>query len=106
MGSESQPSSKESDTQGICGKCQKPIRCVYCSIHPPHCNYFSGEYLTALGRDWHVDCFVCAIPNCDSRLDKIGYIEEDSKPYCKTCYEQKMAYACAKCGFKIIGVRN
>ena len=41
---------------------------------------------------------------CNQRLDLHGYIEENERPFCRKCYEEEMAYSCAKCGLKIIGV--
>jgi len=63
----------------------------------------TGAYLTAQGKNWHPECFVCAIPGCKKSLQNIGFMEEKGQRYCSDCYEKLFANACGKCHKKIIG---
>uniref|UniRef100_H2YS36 Uncharacterized protein n=1 Tax=Ciona savignyi TaxID=51511 RepID=H2YS36_CIOSA len=63
-----------------------------------------GPYLTAQGKNWHPDEFVCASPNCGRPLQNVGFIEEKGQRYCSDCYEKYFAHSCAKCHKKIVGV--
>uniref|UniRef100_H2YS35 LIM zinc-binding domain-containing protein n=1 Tax=Ciona savignyi TaxID=51511 RepID=H2YS35_CIOSA len=62
-----------------------------------------GPYLTAQGKNWHPDEFVCASPNCGRPLQNVGFIEEKGQRYCSDCYEKYFAHSCAKCHKKIVG---
>lgn len=76
------------DLELFCEACKKAI---------------TGAYLTAQGKNWHPECFVCAIPGCKKSLQSIGFIEEKGQRYCSDCYEKLYANACGVCHKKIVG---
>lgn len=72
-------------------------------------NYFfhrRGPFVTALGKIWCPEHFVCSRVNCGRSLLEIGFVEEPSGFYCEYCFEQYLAPTCAQCSNKIKGVRE
>lgn len=65
-----------------------------------------GPFVTAMGKNWCPDHFLCANASCRRSLQDIGFVEEQSKLYCEHCYESYMAPVCRKCGHRIKGVRT
>jgi len=53
----------------LCYGCQKPI---------------TGRCITAMGKKFHPDCFVCAF--CLKQLNKGTFKEQNEKPYCHQCF--------------------
>ncbi|XP_048485235.1 PDZ and LIM domain protein Zasp isoform X5 [Plutella xylostella] len=72
----------------LCGSCNGNIR---------------GPFITALGRIWCPDHFVCVNATCRRALQDIGFVEENGQLYCEYCFEQYIAPACDKCHGKIKG---
>ncbi|XP_077504860.1 Z band alternatively spliced PDZ-motif protein 52 isoform X2 [Amblyomma americanum] len=72
----------------ICSSCGSPIR---------------GPFVTALGRNWCPEHFLCSNGSCRKSLQDIGFVEEQGKLYCEHCYECYMAPICRKCGHRIKG---
>lgn len=72
----------------VCSGCNMPIR---------------GPFVTALGKCWCPDHFVCANPQCGTKLLDIGFVEEGGFLYCERDYAQHFAPHCDKCGQAIIG---
>ncbi|XP_077532502.1 Z band alternatively spliced PDZ-motif protein 52 isoform X6 [Haemaphysalis longicornis] len=72
----------------ICASCGSPIR---------------GPFVTALGRNWCPEHFLCSNGSCRKSLQDIGFVEEQGKLYCEHCYESYMAPICRKCGHRIKG---
>ncbi|KAF6212682.1 hypothetical protein GE061_013208 [Apolygus lucorum] len=69
-----------------------------------HCNnQIRGPFITALGKIWCPEHFVCVNPKCKRPLQDIGFVEEDDGLYCEYCFEQYLAPACDKCRQKIKG---
>lgn len=66
---------------------------------------YRGPFITALGKIWCPDHFVCVRPECKRPLQDIGFVEEDTGLYCEFCFEQYLAPMCHKCSHKIKGVR-
>ncbi|XP_078489557.1 PDZ and LIM domain protein 7-like [Ciona intestinalis] len=62
-----------------------------------------GPYLTAQGKNWHPDEFICASQNCGRPLQNCGFIEEKGQRYCAGCYEKYFAQTCHDCHKKIVG---
>ncbi|KAJ6643042.1 PDZ and LIM domain protein Zasp [Pseudolycoriella hygida] len=62
-----------------------------------------GPFITALGRIWCPDHFVCVSQNCRRPLADIGFVEEKGELYCEYCFEKYLAPPCDKCGAKIKG---
>ncbi|CAG2122817.1 unnamed protein product, partial [Medioppia subpectinata] len=56
----------------ICGTCGTPIR---------------GPFIVALNKTWCPHHFTCANSQCNRALEEIGFVEEQGKLYCETCYE-------------------
>ncbi|KPJ11303.1 PDZ and LIM domain protein Zasp [Papilio machaon] len=62
-----------------------------------------GPFITALGRIWCPEHFVCVNATCRRPLQDIGFVEEGGQLYCEFCFEQYIAPACDKCHAKIKG---
>ncbi|KAK7507203.1 hypothetical protein BaRGS_00001138 [Batillaria attramentaria] len=72
----------------VCSSCGSPIR---------------GPFVTALGNCWCPDHFVCANPQCGTKLIDIGFVEDGGHLYCEKDYERYLAPHCKKCNGAIIG---
>ncbi|XP_041976607.1 PDZ and LIM domain protein Zasp isoform X2 [Aricia agestis] len=72
----------------LCGSCNGNIR---------------GPFITALGRIWCPEHFICVNATCRRPLQDIGFVEENGQLYCEYCFEQYIAPACDKCHAKIKG---
>jgi len=70
----------------ICHGCNQEIR---------------GPFVSALGRTWHPEHFVCN--SCKVSLQNQGFVEEQDKLFCETCYNSFFAPKCAACDKPIIG---
>ncbi|XP_050537667.1 PDZ and LIM domain protein Zasp isoform X2 [Daktulosphaira vitifoliae] len=69
-----------------------------------NCNqYIRGPFITALGKIWCPEHFICANDKCRRPLQDIGFVEEDNGLYCEYCFEQFLAPVCSKCSGKIKG---
>ncbi|KOB66281.1 putative adaptor protein enigma [Operophtera brumata] len=73
----------------VCHKCDKAIK--------------RGPFITALGRIWCPEHFICVNATCRRPLQDIGFVEENGQLYCEYCFEQYIAPACDKCHAKIKG---
>ncbi|KAM3962849.1 Z band alternatively spliced PDZ-motif protein 52 isoform 6-T6 [Aphomia sociella] len=62
-----------------------------------------GPFITALGRIWCPEHFICVNATCRRHLQDIGFVEENGQLYCEYCFEQYIAPACDKCHAKIKG---
>ncbi|KAI8991513.1 hypothetical protein BDF20DRAFT_798872, partial [Mycotypha africana] len=47
----------------------------------------TGDFLVALGGDWHKECFVCA--DCGSTFTSSTFLMRGGKPYCEEHYHQQ-----------------
>ncbi|XP_053676476.1 PDZ and LIM domain protein Zasp isoform X1 [Anopheles nili] len=72
----------------LCGCCQQQIR---------------GPFITALGRIWCPDHFICHNANCKRPLADIGFVEEKGDLYCEYCFEEFLAPPCSKCNARVKG---
>ncbi|XP_044752672.1 PDZ and LIM domain protein Zasp isoform X8 [Coccinella septempunctata] len=72
----------------LCGQCHGQIR---------------GPFITALGKIWCPNHFICATPSCRRPLQDLGFVEEQGQLYCEYCFEQYLAPVCSKCGSKVKG---
>lgn len=81
-----------------CEQCFKNLSC-------PRCGYCDqpivDRYVTALGKKWHPEHFVCA--QCLQPFPNGAFFERDSKPYCESCFYSMYAYRCAGCNEVIKG---
>lgn len=60
-----------------------------------------GPFITALGRIWCPDHFICVNGNCRRALQDIGFVEEKGDLYCEYCFEKYLAPTCSNCAGKI-----
>ncbi|GLG97100.1 LIM domain-containing protein jub [Gryllus bimaculatus] len=81
--------SVEQEKYPICVSCSKTIR--------------RGPFITALGKIWCPEHFVCVNGQCRRPLQDIGFVEEKGELYCEYCFEQFIAPPCDKCSKKIKG---
>ncbi|XP_055592053.1 LIM domain kinase 1 isoform X2 [Uranotaenia lowii] len=58
------------------------------------------EIISALGQEWHADCFRCSV--CDTHLCS-WYFEKDGMLFCKDDYWQKYGEHCQQCNQIISG---
>ncbi|CAH1402107.1 unnamed protein product [Nezara viridula] len=69
-----------------------------------HCNMqIRGPFITALGKIWCPEHFVCVNAKCSRPLQDIGFVEEADGLYCEFCFEKFLAPSCDKCNSKIKG---
>ncbi|XP_037897133.1 PDZ and LIM domain protein Zasp isoform X7 [Glossina fuscipes] len=87
--------------RGIINKAVGPgVRVPLCNS----CNtQIRGPFITALGRIWCPEHFICVNANCRRALQDIGFVEEKGDLYCEYCFEKYLAPTCSKCGNKIKG---
>ncbi|XP_018788870.1 PREDICTED: PDZ and LIM domain protein Zasp isoform X10 [Bactrocera latifrons] len=76
---------------------KRPI-CCQCNLE-----ITKGPFITALGRIWCPEHFICVNANCRRPLQDIGFVEEKGDLYCEYCFEKYLAPTCSKCGSKIKG---
>lgn len=65
-----------------------------------------GPFVSAVGKIWCPNHFVCANPACGVSLQDIGFVEENGKLYCEKDFEAYFAPKCYKCSASILGVRE
>ena len=63
-----------------------------------------GPFISAVGKEWCPNHFVCAQPSCGINLQDVGFVEENDKLYCERDYEKYFAPTCSKCQKRILGV--
>ena len=59
--------------------------------------------MTALGRTWHPEHFVCS--HCRQELGTQNFFERDGQPYCEPDYHHLFSPRCAYCNGPILDVR-
>uniref|UniRef100_A0A674DRX1 Transforming growth factor beta 1 induced transcript 1 n=1 Tax=Salmo trutta TaxID=8032 RepID=A0A674DRX1_SALTR len=74
-------------SKGSCSACQKPV---------------VGQVVTALGRVWHPEHFVCS--ECETELGSRNFFEKDGQPYCESDYFTLYSPHCAHCNKPILNV--
>uniref|UniRef100_A0A0V0G8G5 Putative adaptor protein enigma n=1 Tax=Triatoma dimidiata TaxID=72491 RepID=A0A0V0G8G5_TRIDM len=84
-----QPDTLIKDLYPECNKCNKQIK--------------RGPFITALGKIWCPEHFICVNAKCRRPLQDIGFVEEADGLYCEYCFEQYLAPTCDKCNAKIKG---
>ncbi|KAF9153215.1 hypothetical protein BG015_003864 [Linnemannia schmuckeri] len=68
----------------VCASCDEPI---------------SGTMITAMGKRWHSDHFVCSV--CDLNLEHVQFFHKDGQPYCHFDYHDKFSPKCGHCNTPI-----
>ncbi|XP_026476830.1 paxillin-like isoform X2 [Ctenocephalides felis] len=71
--------------KGSCGACDKAI---------------VGQVITALGKTWHPEHFVCN--HCNQELGTRNFFERDGHPYCEPDYHNLFSPRCAYCNGAIL----
>ncbi|KAK8377019.1 hypothetical protein O3P69_013576 [Scylla paramamosain] len=74
-----------------CQTCNSPIR---------------GPFVSALGKTWCPDHFVCSTGSCRKALIDMGFVEEQGALHCEDCYEKYLAPICGKCDKRVKGVSS
>jgi hypothetical protein len=88
----------EQEGQPHCERCYQAHFCPKCA----HCNNpITDRCLTALGRQWHVNCFVCT--QCLAPFEGGNFFERDHRPYCEKCFYEVFAPRCRSCNQPIRG---
>ncbi len=62
-----------------------------------------GPFISAVGKIWCPNHFVCAHPSCGISLEDIGFVEENGQLYCERDFEKYFAPRCNKCQASIVG---
>lgn len=70
-------------------------KCAGCNLP------ITANYITALGVQWHPDCFVCSDCHCPFADGK--FFDIDGAPYCEIHYHARRGSLCAVCRQPIIG---
>uniref|UniRef100_H3D1M3 Paxillin n=1 Tax=Tetraodon nigroviridis TaxID=99883 RepID=H3D1M3_TETNG len=71
--------------KGVCGACCKPI---------------VGQVVTAMGRTWHPEHFVCT--HCQEEIGSRNFFERDGQPYCEQDYHNLFSPRCYYCNGPIL----
>ncbi|KAF9389808.1 hypothetical protein CPC16_005543 [Podila verticillata] len=59
----------------------------------------SGMMITAMGKRWHSDHFVCTV--CNTNLEHVQFFQRDGLPYCHFDYHDKFSPKCGHCNSAI-----
>ncbi|KAK8376976.1 hypothetical protein O3P69_013576 [Scylla paramamosain] len=62
-----------------------------------------GPFVSALGKTWCPDHFVCSTGSCRKALIDMGFVEEQGALHCEDCYEKYLAPICGKCDKRVKG---
>lgn len=71
--------------KGVCGACCKPI---------------VGQVVTAMGRTWHPEHFVCT--HCQQEIGSRNFFEREGQPYCERDYHHLFSPRCYYCNGPIL----
>ncbi|XP_047438876.1 titin-like isoform X2 [Mugil cephalus] len=71
--------------KGVCGACKKPI---------------VGQVVTAMGRTWHPEHFVCT--HCQEEIGSKNFFEREGQPYCEKDYHSLFSPRCHYCNGPIL----
>ncbi|KAK2914804.1 hypothetical protein Q8A73_005398 [Channa argus] len=71
--------------KGVCGACKKPI---------------VGQVVTAMGRTWHPEHFVCT--HCLEEIGSRNFFEREGQPYCEKDYHSLFSPRCHYCNGPIL----
>ncbi|OWF55345.1 Paxillin [Mizuhopecten yessoensis] len=77
----------------------------YLEMFAPRCggcgNPILDNYISALSRHWHPECFVCR--ECHMSFGGRSFFDHEGQPYCETHYHLKRGSLCASCQKPITG---
>ncbi|XP_054640613.1 paxillin-like isoform X2 [Dunckerocampus dactyliophorus] len=71
--------------KGVCGACNKPI---------------VGQVVTAMGRTWHPEHFVCT--HCQEEIGSRNFFEREGQPFCEKDYHNLFSPRCHYCNGPIL----
>ncbi|XP_077947575.1 paxillin a isoform X2 [Gasterosteus aculeatus] len=71
--------------KGVCGACKKPI---------------VGQVVTAMGRTWHPEHFVCT--HCQDEIGSRNFFEREGQPFCEKDYHNLFSPRCHYCNGPIL----
>jgi len=81
-----------------CEPCYQDMFCPKCA----HCDQaVLDRCITALGKKWHVDHFICT--DCLKPFQGGNFFERDGRPYCEADYYGRYAPKCGSCNEPIRG---
>lgn len=67
----------------------------------PTCNHchqlVRGPFISAIGRVFCPNHFMCQHPTCGANLETCGFVEENGKLYCEKDFQLYFAPNCFKC---------
>lgn len=63
---------------------------------------FFEQTLTALGKSWHPEHFVCLV--CEKPITAVTFNEREGNPVCSDCFAKKYSESCHQCHKPITGV--
>lgn len=73
----------------------------------PTCNschvVVRGPFISAIGKVFCPNHFVCAHPNCGVNLEHCNFVEEEGRLYCEKDFQNFFAPSCTKCKTVIMG---
>lgn len=64
--------------------------------------FFFEQTLTALGKSWHPEHFVCLV--CEKPITAVTFNEREGNPVCSDCFAKKYSESCHQCHKPITGV--
>lgn len=88
----------EQDGRPQCERCYRQLFCPRCA----HCDEpILDRCITALGKKWHTDHFICT--QCLKPFAGGNFYEKENRPYCEGCFYSVFAPRCASCNQGIQG---
>lgn len=99
--------------KGVCGACKKPIAGqvrrreggklwgLGSCLHPESL-CLSSQVVTAMGKTWHPEHFVCT--HCQEEIGSRNFFERDGQPYCEKDYHSLFSPRCYYCNGPILDV--
>lgn len=67
----------------------------YCMCNSVYLHKIQFQILTALGRNYHPEHFICAV--CEQPITGSKFQENDGKPYCEEDYTELFSKRCRAC---------
>lgn len=96
--------------KGVCGACCKPIvgqvSRILCISQLwsllTNLTLPTGQVVTAMGRTWHPEHFVCT--HCQEEIGSRNFFEREGQPYCEKDYHNLFSPRCYYCNGPILDV--
>lgn len=82
----------QTDGRPTCSRCYQAQFCARCA----HCSQaIQGQCISALNKQWHVNCFICA--QCLKPFGTAPYFEREGNPFCESCLYGIFSSRCGAC---------